>query len=128
MPGTGSKESKLHQFGFVVRKGVAKLFWADVLIPVIADNLPLSSDCSCSWICFLYSRDAMWRVEFSGFSEGVWLAYSVLFMTMSFSVFYEMHGTIFNLMFSALFHRINIIMNYFATLSVAFFVELIGSV
>lgn len=57
----------------------------------------------------------------SGFSEGVWLAYSVLFMTMSFSVFYEMHGTFFNLMFSAFFHRINIIMNDFARLNVAFF-------
>lgn len=54
--------------------------------------------------------------------------FGLLTLSMSFSVFYEMHGTIFNLMFSALFHRINIIMNYFATLSVAFFIELIGSV
>lgn len=76
----------------------------------------------------MYSYDAMWRVELSGFSEGVWLAYPVLFMTMSLSVFYKMHGTFFNLMFSALFHRINIIMNYFATPSVAFFIEPIGSV
>lgn len=59
----------------------------------------------------MYSYDAVRRVELSGFSEGVWLAYTVLFMTMSFSVFYEMHGTFFNLTFSALFHRINIIMN-----------------
>lgn len=63
----------------------------------------------------------MWRVEVSGFSEGVWLACSVLFMTMSFSVFYEMHGTFFNLMFSASFHRINIITNDLTRLSVAFF-------
>lgn len=55
------------------------------------------------------------------FQRGFWLAYSVLFMTMSFSVFYEMHGTFFNLMFSAFFHRINIIMNDFARLNVAFF-------
>lgn len=54
--------------------------------------------------------------------------FGLLTLSMSFSVFYEMHGTIFNLMFSALFHKINIIMNYFATLSVAFFIELIGSV
>lgn len=69
----------------------------------------------------MYSYDAVWRVDVSRFSEGVWLAYSVLFMTMSFSVFYEMHGTFFNLMFSALFHRINITMNDFARLNVAFF-------
>lgn len=47
--------------------------------------------------------------------------FAVLFVTMSFSVFYEMHGTFFNLMFSSLFHRINIIMNDFARLNVAFF-------
>lgn len=71
----------------------------------------------------MYSYDAMRKVELSGLSEGFWLAYSVLFMTMSFSVFYEMHGTFFNLMFSALFHRINIIMNDFARPSVAFIIE-----
>lgn len=70
----------------------------------------------------MYSYDAMWRVELSGFSEGGWLAYPALFMTMSFSVFYEMHGIFFNLMFSALFHGINIIMNDFARPSVAFFI------
>lgn len=125
MPGTGSRESKWNQFGFVVRKVMAKLLWADdqdmYSSQLLRDNLPLSSDCSFSWICFLYSCDAMWRVELLGFSEGVWLAYSVLFMTVSFSVFYEMHGTFFNLIFSALFHRINITMNDFARPSVAFF-------
>lgn len=125
MPGTGSRESKWNQFGFVVRKVMAKLLWADdqdmYSSQLLRDNLPLSSDCSFSWICFLYSYDAMWRVELLGFSEGVWLAFSVLFMTVSFSVFYEMHGTFFNLIFSALFHRINITMNDFARPSVAFF-------
>lgn len=95
MPDTGSKESKLHQFVFVVRKVMSKLLWAVYSSQLLTDNLPLSSDCSFSWICFLYSYDATWRVELSGFSEGVWLAYSVLFMTMSFSVFYEMHGAFF---------------------------------
>lgn len=125
MPGTGSRESKWNQFGFVVRKVMAKLLWADdqdmYSSQLLRDNLPLPSDCSFSWICFLYSYDAMWRVELLGFSEGVWLAYSVLFMTVSFSVFYEMHGTFFNLIFSALFHRINITMNDFSRPSVAFF-------
>lgn len=125
MPGTGSKESKLNQFGFVVRKEMAKLLWAHdqdmYSSQLLTDNLPLSSDCSFSWICFLYSYDAVWRVELLGFSEGVWLAYSVLFMTVSFSVFYEMHGTFFNLIFSSLFHKINVIMNDFARMSVAFF-------
>lgn len=55
------------------------------------------------------------------FSGAFSCLFSVLFVTMSFSVFYEMHGTFFNLMFSSLFHRINIIMNDFARLNVAFF-------
>lgn len=68
----------------------------------------------------MYSYDAAWRVELRIFRGGLACLFC-LFMTMSFSVFYEMHGTFFNLMFSALFHRINIIMNDFARLNVAFF-------
>lgn len=48
-------------------------------------------------------------MELSFFFSGAF-ALLVLFVTMSFSVFFEMHGMFFNLMFS-LFHRINIIMN-----------------
>lgn len=55
------------------------------------------------------------------FSGGFACLFSVSFVTTSFSVFYEMHGTFFNLMFSSSFHRINIIMNDFARLNVAFF-------
>lgn len=47
--------------------------------------------------------------------------YSVMFVTVSFSVFYKMHGEKCHFIFSSLFHKINIVMNDFARLNVAFF-------
>lgn len=63
----------------------------------------------------------MWRVALRIFSGGFACLSSVLFVAMSFSVLYEVHGTFFNLMFSSLFHRINIIMNDFARLLSSFY-------
>lgn len=73
--------------------------------------------CVCVCVC-----DEKQRVELPGFSVGLLLClFSVLFLTMPFSVFYEMHGKKINFMFSSLFHKINIVMNDFARLNVAFF-------